>query len=219
MAKEMITCAENEGPRVYYRFEEMDGTAEGAAEALQTFKAEGPPAPQQAGRPGFWRRQFQPKVTRGQKKFDWAFGVLLPVTCIFFDPIVFGADYGDGLLSAYKPFAYLLSYSAIMATIGWLLWGKRLKWIGAAVSGLFVVSFVASLAIGIVLLPFSLLGLAFFFIGALGFTPLFSAFVFLRNGFRSLSAAEHFLDRGSANRIFALSAMASALIPYLFNLR
>ena len=71
---------------------------------------------------GFWRRQFNADVTTGQRKFDWVFGVILPVSCIFFDPIVF--TNGNALLGAYKPFAYLTSYAAIMMTIAWLLWPR-----------------------------------------------------------------------------------------------
>ncbi len=44
---------------------------------------------------GFWRRQFQKESTALQKNSDWFFGVILPVICFVFDPIVFkGNNWG-----------------------------------------------------------------------------------------------------------------------------
>jgi hypothetical protein len=42
-----------------------------------------------------------------------------------------------------------------------------------------------------VLLPFSLIGLLFGFLGALGFTPFVTAFVFWRNAVRACARAQH----------------------------
>ena len=48
----------------------------------------------------FWRRQFQIESTTGQKKFDWIFGVIMPVICFVFDPIVFkGNGFGASTCS------------------------------------------------------------------------------------------------------------------------
>ena len=201
--------------RTYYAFEEPEFI--------------GPPSPKAvidedaakvSERPGFWRRQFSGGVTTAQKRFDWMFGVIMPTVCFFFDPIVFRSSFGanDLLLGGFKWFAFLLSFTAIMATMAWLLWGEKLKWANAILSGLFAVSFLAALAIGIFLLPFSLLGLAFL-IGALGFTPLFTSFVFLRNSVRSFRAAQPFLEKDALANMFAVAAIASIVIPYLFNLR
>ena len=171
-------------------------------------------------KPGFWRRQFSGTVTTGQKRFDWFFGVIMPTVCFFFDPIVFSSSFGpnDALLGGYKRFAFLLSFTAILATMALLLWGEKLKWANAFLSGLFAVSSLAALAIGIFLLPFSIFGLAFL-IGALGFTPLFTSFVFWRNSVRSFRAAQPFLEKDTLANMFAVAAIASIVIPYLFNLR
>jgi hypothetical protein len=76
---------------------------------------------------GFWRRQFQTEATKSQKKFDWAFGVILPVICFVFDPVVFkGGGFGVAFLGAFKPFAYLLSFVSVMAMSAWLIWGAKL---------------------------------------------------------------------------------------------
>src|SRR5260221_6371015 len=89
---------------------------------------------------GFWKRQFQPETTRSQKTFDWMFGVVLPVTCFFFDPIVFKThSFGSALLGPYKPFAYLFTFVSIMAMVGWLLGIKGLRNFSAALGSLFAV--------------------------------------------------------------------------------
>src|SRR5258707_7212324 len=65
--------------------------------------------PDSEKRKGFWRRQFQAEPTRRQKQYDWFFGVIMPLVCIFFDPIVFKmwcGDRGGGIFGAYRPFAY-----------------------------------------------------------------------------------------------------------------
>ena len=59
----------------------------------------------------FWKRQFQAQSTEVQRTFDWIFGVLLPVICFVFDPLVFkGNAWGTAVLGNYKPFAYLYKF-------------------------------------------------------------------------------------------------------------
>lgn len=206
--------------RTWYRFEEPEGHCEISACAQQTtpqsvLDEEDLSSPEP--KTGFWRRQFQAGVTRGQKKFDWLFGVFLPLACFFFDPIVFrGAHPGSAFFGAYKPFAYLLAFASIMGTAAWLLWGKRLGWLNGFVSGLLAVSFAVSLSIGIVLLPFSIFGLAII-IGLLGFTPLFTSFVHLRNAVRAYRAAGDTLTKADLTRALVLGALVSAVVPFIAN--
>lgn len=169
---------------------------------------------------GFWLRQFKEEATYKQKRFDMIFGVVLPVVCCFFDPLVFRGEIlgSGGLLGAYKPFAYVLSYVAIMGLLAFLLMGKKLKWANGFLSGLFFLASAISLVIGIVLLPFSLLGLIIL-IGALGFTPLFSAFVFVRNAVRAYEAARFSIDAKVVTHMAALSLILSFCLPYLFNVQ
>ncbi len=169
-------------------------------------------------RSGFWRRQFDEKATRSQREFDWLFGVIMPPVCFFLDPFVFRTfDGADGkLLPAISPFVYILSYTAVMGLAAWLLWGSRFRGLGAALSALFAIAGLVSLGIGVILLPFSLLGLLVL-IGALGFTPLFTAVIFLRNAVRSWRVARSTLDRGLRWHIFGLAALLSAVIPYVIN--
>lgn len=163
---------------------------------------------------GFWRRQFQLESTPKQKIFDWTFGVVLPVICFAFDPIIFK---GNGSFGGFaKPFAYLLSFTSIMAMMAWLIWGEKLKQFSGILSGLFAVGGVISLGIGIVMFPLSVIGLLFV-IGILGFTPLFTSLVFLRNASRTYRYATPFLAKRVLLGTAILSAMFSFVIPFTIN--
>lgn len=168
---------------------------------------------------GFWQQQFQKESTKSQRKFDWIFGVILPVICFVFDPIVFKGDaWGAAFLGSYKPFAYILSFVSVMAIAAWLIWDEKLKWLNGILSGFFAVGGIISLAVGILLFPFSLLGLIML-IGALGFTPLFTSIVFLRNASRSYQAAKPFLQKKLLINAFVLSAILSFAFPAILNLK
>jgi len=167
---------------------------------------------------GFWKRQFDAKQTRRQKKYDWLFGVVMPTICIAADPFVFRTTWWSAgtLLGSYRPFAYLLSFVSIMAMAAWLLWGARLKWLAAPMAGLFLVGGSISLVVGIVLFPFSLFGLVLL-IGALGFTPLFSSVIYLRNGIRAYRVSRGFLDDQAAWQAAFLAGLFSFIVPYVVN--
>ena len=161
----------------------------------------------------FWKRQFLQTPTKKQTRFDWAYGVGIPLLCAAADPIVFTQG---GMLGEYKVFAHMLSATSIMAMAAWLLWGQRLGWLAAPLGGLFIAGSFVSFVVGVLLLPYSLMGM-FFMIGFLGFTPLFSGLVYLRNGLRALNASSPHLDEHSVWRAAVLTAMLALVIPYVAN--
>lgn len=164
------------------------------------------------------KKRFWERETESPRKFDWFFGVIMPVICFAFDPIVFKSSwFGGALLGTYKPFAYLLSFVTVMAMLAWLMWGAKLKWVNALLAGLFLVSGLISLTIGIILFPFSLF-CSLFLIGILGFTPLFTSIIFFRNASRAYQAAKPFFDSGVLVRSFALAAIFSAVVPAVINM-
>ncbi len=166
----------------------------------------------------FWRRQFQKESTHSQETFDWFFGVIMPVICFAFDPIVFETiGIGKSYLGNYKPFAYILSFISVMAMSSFLIWGKKLKWVNGFLAGLFITGSIVSFLVGLFILPISLIGLIIL-IGALGFTPLFSSFVFLRNSIRSYSFAKTCFTRNVLIRSSILSLIFSFTIPLVINL-
>jgi len=162
---------------------------------------------------GFWERQFIQTKTSSQTRFDWAYGVVIPLFCVVADPIVF-AD--RGILTEYRPFAYLLSSASILAMAAWLLWGDRLRWLAAPLGGLFIAGSFISFLVGVILLPYSLIGL-FYLIGFLGFTPLFAGLVYLRNGVRAIGVADTFMEKTLVWQAAVLTAILALVIPYVVN--
>ena len=139
-------------------------------------------------RPRFWRRQFGEQATAKQKYFDMAFGLVVPVLCLLFDPIIFkGGLMGEGgMLGRFQLFAYVLAALEITTLVVWLWRGRSMTQWQSAFGGVLLAGALFSLVIGVVILPLSLLGLLFFGIGALGFTPFLTAFVYLRHGLRAV---------------------------------
>jgi len=168
----------------------------------------------------FRERQTDEEPEGRSKKFDWAFGVLIPLICVAADPIVFrSAQMGSPLLGAYRPFAYLLSFASILSMAAWLLWGEKLKWIAAPMSGLFYVGGVISLLVGIVLIPFSIIGIMFYFVGLLGFTPLLAGIVYLRNAGQAYRTSLITLGDQAAWQAAFLAGLFSVVVPYVINVQ
>lgn len=169
-----------------------------------------------APRKTFWRRQFQATVTAAQQKFDWLFGVVMPLICFAFDPIVFYASDGGGILTNYTIFSYILSIVSIMSMAAWLIWRERLGWLTPFIAGLFLTGSLVSLVVGMIIFPISLLA-TIFLIGALGFTPLFTAFVYFRNAIRAFSSYDFPGEVALTERVFILSAIFCLVIPFVIN--
>lgn len=128
----------------------------------------------------FWARQFSLEATRAQTIFDITFGILLPIGCLVADPFVFrdGWRMGAGpLLGRFTLFSYTIILLSAAGLAFWL-WSRLLS---SFVAGVLFAGFVFSGILGLVLIPFSLLGTLFFGIGLLGLTPLLTAFVYYRN--------------------------------------
>jgi hypothetical protein len=170
-----------------------------------------------APRPNFLQRQFSSVPTISQRKFDWTFGVGLPIICIAADPIVFRHWQGlHPLLIEYKIFCYALSSVSIMAMAAWLLWGTRLGELRPFLGGLFLVAAAISTIVGIILLPFSMIG-SILLIGLLGFTPLFSGFVFLRNSYRALESSAEEMPLNYVARAAMLAVVYALVVPFVLN--
>ena len=170
-------------------------------------------------KPGFLKRQFQLSPTNDQVVFDVSFGVVAPILCFFFDPVVFHSGLvGSPLFPAYQTFVYLFSGCQIFLLCFWLLRGPRSEFgkvlIGAALfaGGLFCV------VIGCLLAPFSVLGLLLV-LGILGFVPFITAIVYLRNGWRALSRRTGDITRFSYVAAFILGATLTLSIPAVASIR
>jgi MFS family permease len=181
--------------------------------ALQTLNISG----REGARPGFLEQRFGTGPTSSRRTFDWVFGVIMPVFCFAVDPVIFTSRVESSLLGGIRPFAYVLSYVSIMAMIAWLFFGERLKWVNAFLAGLFGIGAVISFALGLLLLPFSVIGLILV-IGILGFTPFFSGAVYLRNAVWAFRAARPFLEKRVVISSFLLAAVFSVAVPWTINM-
>lgn len=170
---------------------------------------------------GFWRRQFTPIPTRAQDTFDTIFAIVMPIIVLLADPLVFKGGRGfwnRALLEDYQLLAYVVCSLQIGLFLTWRTWRRSLiKW-APAFAGIFFVGAMFSGVIGIVLLPFSLIGLIVL-IGALGFTPLLTAFVFLRNGIRTARIRTQGATARSRFLVGALTALLMIVLPVLVTWR
>ena len=180
------------------------------------------PAQAAAERPlrPFWQRQFSESVTPAQKHFDVAFGFVLPVLCFVFDPIVFHEWLSDepGLLGRWQFYVYTMSALEMVALAAWLCKAGGTGRPPAALGGMLLAGGVFSLALGVVLLPLSLLGLLVF-VGVFGFIPFPTAVVYLRNGWRAANPGRSGDGlRAGAAAAFALGFVLALGAPALAQL-
>lgn len=140
------------------------------------------------GRQGFWRRQFCAPATEAQFRFDVAFGLVVPVLCFVFDPIVFHGwlRINGGVLGGLRLYVYGAS-AVEMATLAcWLFVVAKFPAWSRPAGGVMLAGGIFSSLIGVTILPFSVFGILIGGIGLLGFIPFVTAVVYLRNGFRAL---------------------------------
>lgn len=123
-----------------------------------------------ANTPGFWRRQFMPATTGAQRTFDVIFGLIAPVLCFAFDPIVFRDGFESALFPEYQPYAYMVSGLEISLLLTWMVCGRKLQPHTRLIGGMLIAGALFSTVLGVIILPFSLLGL-FLGIGIFGFIP------------------------------------------------
>lgn len=162
-------------------------------------------------RVGFWSRQFSSNVTSPQLTVDVVLGVIAPILCYIFDPVVFNNSFGldPHPLARYKLFVYLFSALSIVTLSLFLTQRIKSGPLTAIVAGILFSGALCSLVIGIIILPYSVLGLIFFFIGILGFIPFFTAFVYLRNAVRALNQAKPVF---AAPKLTALLVLGGVLV-------
>jgi hypothetical protein len=133
---------------------------------------------------GFWRRQFHSETTSPQIVFDVVLGAIAPVLCYLFDPIVFSSQFDRPLFPDYQTFVYMLSAVQIVLLCGWLVLRPKNPIGSGMIAGALLGGGIFCLVTGLILAPFSLIGLMFG-IGIFGFTPFVTAFVYIRNSIRA----------------------------------
>ena len=124
----------------------------------------------------FWSRQFDAQATPHRLSFDIAFGIIVPMICLVLDPIVFRSGGGTPFFKGYEILGRVPILVGWLSLTAWLYKGRPT----ALLAGLLACGALYALLLGIVLLPFSAIGMIIL-IGFLGYTPFFTAFVFWRN--------------------------------------
>ncbi len=153
---------------------------------------------------GFWKRQYAVEPTVPQIVFDIFFGAILPVVCLLMDPGIF---HGNGLpgtsrLAHFGLFAYLEIAFCIAALIFYLVTRRSSRFL----AGMLYAGMLFSLAVGIMILPLTLVGM-FMLIGFLGLTPFLTGFVFQRNARRCWRRS----SRKSSPAAIFVAAFAAAM--------
>ena len=118
----------------------------------------------------------------------WCVGVIMPVAMLLLDPIVFrGGTIGFemALLGRYRTACYLTIGVAVTALVIVLTIGRA----RAFLSGTMAAAAALGVLLGLVILPFSLIGTLFMGVGLLGFSPFLAAAVFARWSYRSLRSS------------------------------
>lgn len=169
-------------------------------------------------RQGFWQCQFGSKVTRPQIVFDIAFGIVAPILCFAFDPVVFrGGIGGAPLFPDLKIYVYLFSGLEVVMLSFWLLARAGSQLWNDLSGAVLLVGGIFCLAAGLILLPFSLLGLMFG-VGVFGFTPFLTGIVYLRNGVRALRSPRSDMRAFSRAAIILLGSLVAIGAPLLLGI-
>jgi hypothetical protein len=165
---------------------------------------------------GFWARQFSAVETQRQTRFDAVFGVILPITVLILDPLVFQGDFFNHgpLLGNYQIFAYLLCGFQMGLFLLWRSIGRNLGEISALIGGALVGGAIFSFVVGLMILPYSAVGLLVL-IGAAGFTPFVTSFVYLRNGIRALRSQSRNYSFETRAHMAAWALVFALLLPYV----
>jgi len=157
--------------------------------------------------------------------FDLTWGIVIPLICLAYDPGIFRDHYAYPDPTGPPPFDpsawgvrtvfyyVALGYQMLLLAV-WIGWGHAMKRIASFVEGGLWVGCLAAVLIGLILLPNSLLGLIVG-IGALGFTPWLTAFVFYRRAREAHATAQ---IRSVARMSYLLrlpGAAVAALLPEL----
>jgi len=130
-----------------------------------------------------------PDINLNQIIFDVIFGIVAPILCLIFDPIIFRSLSPviavGGMFAGLQIFFYVgIGIEIVMLSL-WLIFKPRSQQISSFFAGVLISGSLVSLAIGILILPLTLFGL-FLLIGILGFAPFLTAMVFFRSGYQAM---------------------------------
>jgi hypothetical protein len=151
--------------------------------------------------------------------FDLTWGIVIPVICLAYDPGIFRE--GSSLMAPmgppkFDPSAWGPQTVLIYASLGyqmlllasWIGWGHAIRHGGGFVAGGLWVGFLAAILIGLVLFIPAMFGLIVG-IGAMGFAPWLTAYVFYR---RAVEAQRSSSSAAEGMYLWRLGGSATALL-------
>ena len=147
---------------------------------------------------------------------DFVWGVCMPIVCLVFDPMFFkDSSFDDAFTVVAKPndlgcIVYPYLAVQLVAMLTWLAFGWSLRKFAAYFAGVFLMGTFCSFAIGLLMLPLSLLGILLVGIGLLGLTPLITGWSYLRRLISTARLGHHNLT-GSAFWLSFSAGFATAL--------
>jgi hypothetical protein len=146
----------------------------------------------------------------GTLVFAAVFGIVLPVVCLVLDPTVFrssvASPFGGAVFGGYKVVGYSAAGLGIVSMATWLIRRRP----AGLLAGLLAGGAAFALCLGLVLLPFSLIGLIVL-IGALGFVPFGTAWAFAS---QSRSAWQSARGGRAAGRWAAVGFLLACCAPW-----
>lgn len=146
----------------------------------------------------------------GQYVFDVAAGIVLPLICLYFDPIVFQSDFGRPMFAAHATLGYISILVGIFSLSGWLILHQS----PALFAGLLAGGAAFAALVGLAMLPLSLLTLAVG-IGFLGLVPFATAFVFWKSAVDAYRAARPFHSGLGLKTTATLGFIVACGVPWL----
>jgi hypothetical protein len=139
---------------------------------------------------------------------DLAWGIVMPVLCLLYDPMFFREAGWVGILG------YLAIGTQMLWLLVWLTVGARACWLAGILAGALSVGVGVAVLVGVLLLPMSVIGTLAAVIGLLGFTPWFTAWIFWRNAADAYRFALQ-SRRPRPQTLVPLGAAAAAAVPVL----
>lgn len=144
-----------------------------------------------------------------------AVGIVLPLLCLAYDPIVFRASFGKPILGSFIISGYGFIALSALALGAWL----PLRRFPSIFCGFLFAGCLFALAVGIVLLPISVIGLLIV-IGILGFSPFLTAATFWHCAKHARELAGNKFQPGLAALAFAvLVALPISAQAFAFHIR
>jgi len=170
--------------------------------------------------------------------FDLIWGVVMPVVCLTYDPLLFQPDYNPTIrltlpsaqqfdFGTFAVFGYaVLGWQMAFLTV-WILFGQLARKLAGCAAGSLFVGFFVAVILAVLMVPVALAAIFWWgevplaasevhywrIIAPLGFTPLFTAWTYLRRWRAAARQAQSQTSRTVYRLHFLIGALVALAIP------